>query len=261
MRNGFSLVELSIVLVILGILTGGILTGQSLIRSAELRSVITESQNYQTAVHSFKNKYLALPGDMSNAHMFWTSAGGSGVIGDGCEAATGTGTQTCSGNGDGLLDAASAADEYGEKYTFWQHLANAGLIAGNYTGKTGSAGTGDSTAGENVPQSKLTSTGVEVNSIGVPAPVGWYFDDNHGNIIVFGKKRVPTTHLDPVLTPEEIWGLDKKMDDGRPGTGTVGTFDQDAFTDDCTTTNDVATAEYDLAEDSTICTLIFKRAF
>ncbi len=101
MTNGFSLVELSIVLVILGLLTGGILSGQNLIRAAELRAVTTEFSAYQTAVMTFKDKYFALPGDMRNATDFWGSAGGSGVIGDGCEAGTPTGTQTCNGNGDG----------------------------------------------------------------------------------------------------------------------------------------------------------------
>jgi prepilin-type N-terminal cleavage/methylation domain-containing protein len=49
MKQGFSLIELSIVLVILGLLTGGILTGQNLIRAAELRSITTQHQGYQTA--------------------------------------------------------------------------------------------------------------------------------------------------------------------------------------------------------------------
>ena len=71
MRAAFSLVELSIVLVILGLLTGGILTGQNLIRAAELRSVVTEFQTYQTAVMTFRDKYFALPGDMTNATDFW----------------------------------------------------------------------------------------------------------------------------------------------------------------------------------------------
>ena len=70
-RSGFSLVELSIVLVILGLLTGGILAGQSLIRAAELRSVATESQRYMAALNSFRDKYFALPGDMANATAFW----------------------------------------------------------------------------------------------------------------------------------------------------------------------------------------------
>lgn len=58
-KRGFSLVELSIVLVILGLLTGGILAGQSLIRAAELRAVSTEYSRYATAVQSFRDKYFA----------------------------------------------------------------------------------------------------------------------------------------------------------------------------------------------------------
>ena len=72
-RSAFSLVELSIVLVILGLLTGGILSGQSLIRAAELRSVTTEYSRYTAATYSFRDKYFALPGDMSNAESFWGS--------------------------------------------------------------------------------------------------------------------------------------------------------------------------------------------
>ena len=116
-NHAFSLVELSIVLVILGLLTGGVLTGQSLIKAAELRSVTTELNQWQTVVNTFKGKYFAIPGDMSNAHLFWGSAGGSGFIDDGCESATGTGTQTCSGDGNGLLDQRGTT-EYSENSLF-----------------------------------------------------------------------------------------------------------------------------------------------
>jgi len=83
-KTAFSLVELSIVLVILGLLTGGVLTGQNLIRAAELRAVTTEFNAYQTAANTFKDKYFAIPGDMTNATDFWGSAGGDGTLGDGC---------------------------------------------------------------------------------------------------------------------------------------------------------------------------------
>ncbi len=56
--NAFSLVELSIVLVILGLLVGGVLSGQSLIRAAELRSITEDYARYVTATHTFKDKYL-----------------------------------------------------------------------------------------------------------------------------------------------------------------------------------------------------------
>ena len=66
-KNAFSLVELSIVLAILGLLTGGILTGQTLIRAAELRAVSTEFQRYQSAVNTFRDKYFSLPCDIRNS--------------------------------------------------------------------------------------------------------------------------------------------------------------------------------------------------
>ena len=69
--QGFSLVELSIVLVILGLLTGGILAGQNLIRASELRSVSTQINQLNTAFMTFRDTYFALPGDMRNAQDFW----------------------------------------------------------------------------------------------------------------------------------------------------------------------------------------------
>ncbi len=110
MRAGFSLIELSIVLVILGLLTGGILTGQNLIRAAELRSVTTEFQTYQTAVMTFRDKYFALPGDMRNATDFWGSAGGGGQ-GAACSSANATTGSTCNGDGNGQINGSSSTQD------------------------------------------------------------------------------------------------------------------------------------------------------
>ena len=116
-KQGFSLVELSIVLVILGLLTGGILTGQSLIRAAELRSVTTEFQKYQTAAMTFRDRYFALPGDMRNATDFWGAMTNCGAA-----SPAGTGTQTCNGNGNGSIDTATASGRTGENFGFWRQL-------------------------------------------------------------------------------------------------------------------------------------------
>ena len=105
MRHGFSLVELSIVLVILGLLTGGILAGQSLVRASELRAVSSEYQRYATAMHAFRDKYFAIPGDMTNATKFWgddATACADGAVADGTPG-------TCNGNGNGILTAGAAS--------------------------------------------------------------------------------------------------------------------------------------------------------
>jgi len=262
--KGFSLVELSIVLVILGLLTGGVLTGQNLIRAAELRSIPTEFQAYQTAVHTFRDKYFALPGDMTNATDFWDSAGGSGFIGDGCETATGTGTQTCNGDGDGTLDKGDTASEYIEVYTFWQHLANAGLVEGSYSGKAESLSKRNSVIGINVPASKISGAAFEAEWVGTTSSASntWMFPGSHGNIMFFGTKSDTSSYFRPVLTPEEMWSVDTKMDDGLPGQGRIITYDQDApFATTCITTNVASTAKYNLTSTDLSCTITFDQVF
>ena len=69
--KGFSLVEMAIVIDIIGLLVGGVLAGQNLMRAAEIRSIIEEEQRILGAVQAFQDKYAALPGDMSNATSVW----------------------------------------------------------------------------------------------------------------------------------------------------------------------------------------------
>src|ERR1700751_5263987 len=63
--RGFTLIELSIVLVIIGLIVGGVLVGQDLIRAAEVRATISQIEKYKTAVNTFPGKYNATPGDMN----------------------------------------------------------------------------------------------------------------------------------------------------------------------------------------------------
>ena len=147
-KNAFSLVELSIVLVILGLLVGGVLSGQSLIRASELRSASTQFAQYRAAAYTFRDKYFALPGDMPNATAFWQSAGGTGADAT-CIAAQTSATPACNGNGDGLISGGGSEPvAHGERFMAWKHLANAGLVEGSYTGKTmGAAGTYEANPG------------------------------------------------------------------------------------------------------------------
>ena len=75
LKRAFSLVELSIVLVILGLLVGSVLAGQSLIRAAELRSVATEYNKYVTASRTFRDRYFGLPGVL-----IWKQLANAGLI-------------------------------------------------------------------------------------------------------------------------------------------------------------------------------------
>lgn len=73
-QHGFTLIELSIVLIIIGLIVGGVLVGQDLIKAAELRKVISEVETIKTAINTFKVKYNALPGDFSEATSYWGTA-------------------------------------------------------------------------------------------------------------------------------------------------------------------------------------------
>jgi hypothetical protein len=212
--SAFSLVELSIVLVILGLLTGGILAGQSLIRAAELRSISTEYQRYITGLHSFRDRYFALPGDMTNATKFWGIAGGTGTDAT-CRDTISTDAKTCDGNGDGRVGINSGVTHVNERFRFWQQLANAGLIEGFYTGTGGAVGRQQAVVGENVPVSKMG------------AGIGWgvkSFDTSAegGNMMNMGVTSTTNNSLTPLGSlPSEAWNIDTKLDDGMPLTGRV----------------------------------------
>jgi prepilin-type N-terminal cleavage/methylation domain-containing protein len=212
-QRGFSLIELSIVLVILGLLAGGILAGQSLIRAAELRTVATEYQRYTTAIYSFRDKYFALPGDMSNATRFWTAQDSTPAT---CQTTASSGAATCDGNGDGQI-----ADSTYEMFRAWQHLANAGLIEGSYTGVKSGTLNDSHALGVNAPRSKMGNGGWAISAIGTFfAGDNATYAGNYGNLLWFGKATTERPQSD-ILKPEEAWNIDTKMDDGKPGQGKV----------------------------------------
>lgn len=214
MQKAFSLVELSIVLVILGLLTGGILAGQSLIHAAELRAVSTERDRYLTALGTFRDKYFALPGDMTNASKFWGAADGSTGSTPGCATATAAGT--CNGDGNGRISPFNQPTN-GESLRIWQHLALAGLIEGSYTGYL-NGGT-NLVPGENMPRSKFPNAvwNIFYRESTNPNPIYGY----SGNLMYFSKAETGPSVWDRVMKPEDAWNLDTKMDDGRPGLGAV----------------------------------------
>ncbi|KQQ40309.1 N-methylation domain-containing protein [Duganella sp. Leaf126] len=107
-QTGFTLVEIAIVLVIIGLLLGGVLKGQSLIDSARVKNIIQQSTSLTSAVNAYQDKFRALPGDDVQGT---THAPGA----------------TGNGNGDGQITEYLLAP---------QHLALAGFITGSFNGTT-----------------------------------------------------------------------------------------------------------------------------
>jgi len=122
-QSGFTLVEIAIVLVIIGLLLGGVLKGQEMIENSKIKSIVNDMKAVQAAYNGYIDRYKAIPGDETNAVMAargWTAPGG--------------------GNGNGVLAAAvgqtfvNAAGN--ETSAFWQALRASGLLTGDPTGTT-----------------------------------------------------------------------------------------------------------------------------
>lgn len=256
MQRAFSLVELSIVLVILGLLTGGILAGQSLIKAAELRTVSTEYNRWKTAASSFRDKYMALAGDMSNATKFWNTA--PTCPGDYTTPATDM--RTCDGNGNGQLELGGGAPE-GTR--FWQHLANAGLIEGSYTGVSSNADgyAFGIVAPINAPRSRFSNAEWVAYAVGdYDYTNASYFEGSYGNALELGMFHSILTANGTPFTPADAWNIDTKMDDGRPATGSVRTFEANGVNCNsiAASTSTLATAaEYKLNYPDKACILVF----
>lgn len=251
-QSAFSLVELSVVLVILGLLVGGVLAGQSLIRAAELRAVSSEYSRYVAAVQAFRDKYFALPGDMGNASAFWGALDGNNGLGSDCRGES-TSLLTCNGNGDGTvcMDSSCSAQTW-EAQLFWKHLANAGLIEGSFSGAMGSTtttvcvltGANQLLPGCNVPSSKITQGFWHIWFIGQRSADPNLFDGSYGNSLIISRGPASAGGGLGLLTPEELWNIDTKLDDGRPGTGNlvVGRWNQ--CTTGAATVADFSNAQY-----------------
>lgn len=262
--RGFSLVELSIVLVILGLLTGGILSGQSLIRAAEIRSVTTEYGVYATAIQTFRDKYLAYPGDFRDATKFWGRLNNNANCASHSAAAVVT-TGVCDGNGDGMLTAISSSGTGGEPnepHQFWRHLAAAGLIEGTYTGLGGSVSSAHVVLSQNVPRSRLNNAGWGGHWLTSTSAAHYAIE--YGNSFYFGGATTGNITSDPVLKPEEAWNIDTKIDDGRPAYGKVLPREWNnacAAADNGTHARTNLEASYKLADSSIRCSLVFRNIF
>jgi prepilin-type N-terminal cleavage/methylation domain-containing protein len=253
-EQGFSLVELSIVLVILGLLTGGILTGQNLIRAAELRSVVAQYHQYQAAAQSFHEKYFAIPGDMTNATDFWGSAGGTGT-GAACIDAQTTAKETCNGNGNGGIKHADGGVFHSERFLFWKHLSNAGMIEGNYTGVTaGASASYVPVLGSNIPASRISNAGWDVYYIATTNTDRFAGSVREANFLQLTGLTAPGG----VLMPEEAWNIDKKLDDGSPVYGRMITnLSTSTWSTGCAT-DDTDDATYDLMNSDKACIIAIR---
>lgn len=189
-QQGFTLVELSIVIIIVGLIIAGISAGTALIETARLNAIINSQSGLQTSTMTFRMRYQTLPGDFNAASSFWPSA--NCVAGD-----TNLDVTKCDGNYDGKLEGPTSSAEYRAEGTrFFQHLANAGMIAGSssYVG-----GAGDFVIGVNAFPSAIDGAGFYAR-YGFGNVEGLNYQDNF--LILSRADAIGVAGISP-LTPEQ----------------------------------------------------------
>jgi prepilin-type N-terminal cleavage/methylation domain-containing protein len=211
-RHGFTLVELSVALVIIALLVGGVLIGRDLIRTAKLRKTVSQYQQFSTAIFAFRNKFRCEPGDCVNAYDF---------LGDSCGDNSSDPLTGCNGDGDGQIYKFTDGLR-GEYVKAWMHLAQAGLISGNYSGRGPLDGSGLVLAvvGVNIPNSLLEN--IVWNYTYCDDMTSVYTGSLVNSLCLGGAHSTPTiVHNDYAIRLMDALYIDTKLDDGKPLTGKV----------------------------------------
>jgi len=219
-KKGFSLAELSIVLIIIGLLVAGVSAGSKMIKSAELNRMVTEITEINTAYTTFVQTYDALPGDFDNAEAFWGTDGLINGDGDGKVEST-TGTLLTAGDGD-------------ESSNVFHHLSLSEILPGNYNVRidAGTYAYASSTNAKAIIVNEKDSAGA--------SHTGFISTLSGKNVLLFGKTLSAITRIlkepgvyNAFLVPKDAYRMDQKLDDGLPDTGKI------SFRDETTPAGDV----------------------
>ena len=190
-KKAFSLVELSISLIIISLLVAGVIGGSRIIENSRLHSVISELDEYKSAYLGFKLTYNAIPGDFKDANIFW----GNNCDGSGS-------TNTCSGNGDGDID----RDTEGTRAMY--HLLKGDFISDSLTSEVSA----NFTAGGNIPRSSWQKSGISLWGGGT---------DSVKASLFLGRAQSSGWNSGEIFSPKQAHFIDKKMDDSLPVAGEV----------------------------------------
>jgi len=234
--GGFTLVELSIVLIIIGVIAGGIIVAKSMIQAARVEAVVRQIQQYDAAVANFQTKYGGLPGD-------------STVMG----CVDGVNNNVC---GNGIIgDDGNSSPKYfkGETANFWPNLQVSGFT---YPQTFTPVINGTFNASPTAPNAPV----IAASNPGSVIAAYWYHDNSKNvylsgdwtglDISGAGANTISDTKF--IFRPEMALAIDTKMDDGQPGSGKVSVWKETGACD-----NTIG-SQYDVDTADATCDLSFE---
>ncbi len=255
-QRGFTLIELSMVAVIIALLAVAVTTGKGLLEASRIRSLITELIDLNETFLLFREKYNDIPGDMSDAWDYW---------GSNCMPTA----DLCNGNGDERIGNTLLPTDNYETGTAWRHLQLAEMLGGNMLDGTASiVGTGfiDEVIGVNLPPSDvIIGAGYHVFTYNVFVESGPLV----GTPILLGTHILLASFGDvfatPVLAPRQASVIDNKLDDGIPRVGKIkgnpiGIINgqEDSCYKPWSTTTSLRESEYYIETNATNCVIYYR---
>lgn len=212
-QRGFTLVELAIVMIIIGLLIGGVLKGQELISNAEVSASAAQVKATEAGMSTFQDAYGGIPGDINNPGARIPNCAGI------CAATDAAPINVANGRIEQVPGAAQTIAPGQESTTYWAQLAASDIIGGvvpNATALQGTVSHPEFPAGGALrvgfhPGGAVVGDGTMATN----TPAGTYLNTT----IDLG--NVAGTAGDFALTPSQAFRIDSKIDDGRPNTGTV----------------------------------------
>lgn len=220
-EKGFTLVELSIVMIIIGLLIGGILKGQELIANARLASAVSKVKAIDAALNTFRDSYAGLPGDLISTRLPNCAPGTKCAAGD-----------ALSTLGNNLIGAVNFTGQgqvqNSENINAWAQLAATDLLGGIRNDTAAALISGGST----VPQAEIPGQIYIGNENGSTAPTGYagvatsargghYLLIHNGVQGSAGTSTTASATTTASLTPGQVSRIDSKLDDGTPNSGAV----------------------------------------